>query len=53
MIFNIEIFVLAKKDFLDPMIRIMLEDKYKTKVTSLLDNGTYQLMYHLKIIMLR
>lgn len=47
---NNEISVLAKKEFIDPIIRIMLGSKCKTKIIYLFNDKTYLFMYDMREI---
>lgn len=40
-VFNNKVFILAKKEFINLMVRIMLENKCKAKVTYIFNDKTY------------
>ncbi len=46
---DIEISMLIKKDFVDSLVRIMLDNECKANDNSLLCDGTYHFMYDVKI----
>lgn len=41
--------MLVKKEFIDPIVKIMPDDEGKVQVESLFCNGTYSFMYDVKI----
>lgn len=52
MTLDIKIFILAKKDFIYFIVKIMSKDKCKAKIISLFNISTYPLIYNIKIIAL-
>lgn len=46
---NTKLFILVKKEFVDTLVKIILDNNCKTKFKSLLCDGTYFFTYDVKI----